>query len=124
MRFCSVSPTTYDRITRDLQSRFIRLLKIYIVAGKIVRSAHSLQLHREIDETVTETQAPSVIHDLDAMLDEWVESLPRNVKYAANNADNPKMLTLCLIAFFVYYSATINLRMSSISFFVVLPFKL
>lgn len=123
MRFCSVSPAAYDRFTGDAHFRFIRLLKIYIVAGKIVRSAHSLQLHKDLDETVTETRAPSVIHHLDAMLDEWVESLPQNVKFAANNADNPKMLTLCLIAFFVYYSATINLRMSSVSFVVVHPFR-
>ncbi|KAK0466401.1 uncharacterized protein EV420DRAFT_1617658 [Desarmillaria tabescens] len=85
---------------------FVALLKIYVVAGKIVRSAHSLQLLREMDGT--KAQIPQVIHHLDVMLEDWIESLPPNVKYAANEAGNPKMLTLCLIAFFVYYSATIN----------------
>ncbi|KAF8922155.1 fungal-specific transcription factor domain-containing protein [Mucidula mucida] len=75
---------------------FVALLKIYIVAGKIVRSAHSLKLLKEINETGA--QVPTVIHHLDIMLEDWVESLP------------PNMMTLCLIAFFVYYSATINLH--------------
>ncbi|KAK0208870.1 hypothetical protein DFS33DRAFT_480441 [Desarmillaria ectypa] len=44
------------------------------------------------------------------MLKDWVESLPPNIKYAADDAGNPKIHTLCLIAFFVYYSATINLH--------------
>ncbi|KAF9040392.1 hypothetical protein BDZ89DRAFT_1090289 [Hymenopellis radicata] len=94
---------------------FVALLKIYIVAGKIVRSAHSLKLLKEINET--EAQVPTVIHHLDIMLEDWVESLPPNVKYAANNSENPKMMTLCLIAFFVYYSATINLRTSALPSF-------
>lgn len=79
-----------------------------MVAGKIVQSAHSLQLLKEIDET--KVQVPLLIQRLDSTLEEWVESLPENVKYAANRTDNSRMLTLCLIAFFVYYSATINLR--------------
>ncbi|KAG7450114.1 uncharacterized protein BT62DRAFT_927430 [Guyanagaster necrorhizus] len=87
---------------------FVALLKIYVVAGKIVRSAHSLQLLRDMRKT--KAQIPQVIQHLDVMLEDWVESLPSNVKYAANDAGNPKILTLCLIAFFVYYSATINLR--------------
>ncbi|SJL06316.1 uncharacterized protein ARMOST_09652 [Armillaria ostoyae] len=44
------------------------------------------------------------------MLEDWVECLPPKVKYTANDAGSLKMLTLCLITFFEYYSATINLH--------------
>lgn len=50
------------------------------------------------------------IADLDSQLASWIHHLPTEVRFAANDPDNPKMLALCLIAFFVYYSAIINLR--------------
>ncbi|EIM91702.1 uncharacterized protein STEHIDRAFT_106439 [Stereum hirsutum FP-91666 SS1] len=92
---------------------FVALLKIYVVAGKIVRTAHSLKLLAEID--ATGRQVPELLQSLDGLLEDWVESLPPNIKFAANNVDDPKMLTLCLIAFFMYYSATINLHRPFIS---------
>ena len=51
------------------------------------------------------------VRALDQELAEWVENLPHNVRHATNDRKNPKMLALCLTAFFVYYSAIINLRM-------------
>jgi len=51
------------------------------------------------------------VRALDQDLAEWAENLPHNVRHATNDRKNPKMLALCLIAFFVYYSAIINLRM-------------
>lgn len=94
--------------SRELILVWYRLLKIYVVAGKIVRTAHSLKLLAEID--ATGRQVPELLQSLDGLLEDWVESLPHNIKFAANNVNDPKMLTLCLIAFFMYYSATINLR--------------
>ena len=52
------------------------------------------------------------VRALDQELAEWVENLPHNVRYATSDRKNPKMLALCLTAFFVYYSAIINLRTS------------
>lgn len=51
------------------------------------------------------------VRALDQELAEWVDNLPHNVRHATNDRRNPKMLALCLTAFFVYYSAIINLRM-------------
>ena len=50
------------------------------------------------------------VRALDQELAEWVENLPRNVRHATNERKNPKMLALCLTAFFMYYSAIITLR--------------
>ena len=50
------------------------------------------------------------VQELDRELAEWVENLPDNVRNAKNDRENTKMLVLCLTAFFVYYSAIINLR--------------
>ena len=50
------------------------------------------------------------VQELDQELREWVEDLPDNVRNATNDRENTKMLVLCLTAFFVYYSAIINLR--------------
>ena len=47
------------------------------------------------------------VSELDRELTEWAENLPDNIKHAR---DDRKMLALCLTAFFVYYSAIINLR--------------
>jgi len=42
---------------------------------------------------------------------------PHNVRHATTaDRKDPKMLALCLTTFFVYYSAIINLRMSSLPF--------
>ena len=51
------------------------------------------------------------VRELDQELVEWVQNLPDVVKQAASDKKNTKMLALCLTAFFVYYSAIINLRM-------------
>jgi len=53
------------------------------------------------------------VRALDQELAEWVENLPHNVRYATSDRKDPKMLALCLTAFFVYYSAIINLRTST-----------
>ena len=50
------------------------------------------------------------VQALDRELSEWVENLPHSVRHATTDRKNPKMLALCLTAFFVYYSAIINLR--------------
>ena len=83
-----------------------RLSKIYTIAGKIVRQVQS----SKIEDPSKDDQMSQTVHALDLELAEWVENLPHNVRYATNDRKNPKMLALCLIAFFVYYSAIINLR--------------
>ena len=50
------------------------------------------------------------VRALDQELVEWTENLPHNVRQATSDKKNPKMLALCLTAFFMYYSAIINLR--------------
>ena len=50
------------------------------------------------------------VRGLDQELAEWAENLPDNVRHATDDKKNTKMLALCLTAFFVYYSAIINLR--------------
>jgi hypothetical protein len=50
------------------------------------------------------------VRELDQELAEWAGNLPANVKHATGDRKNTKMLALCLTAFFVYYSAIINLR--------------
>ena len=70
----------------------------------------------KIEDPSKDDQMSQTVHALDRELAEWVESLPDNVRHATNDRKNPKMLALCLTAFFVYYSAIINLRMSSTQF--------
>ena len=90
------------------------LTKIYVVAGKIVRSAHSLSLLRKMDEPVHNSDQktlPDLLQSLDVLLEGWVESLPNRVRFAATSADEvPEMVSLCLLAYLVYYSCVINLR--------------
>lgn len=50
------------------------------------------------------------VRELDQELAEWAGSLPANVRHATEDRKNTKMLASCLTAFFVYYSAIINLR--------------
>lgn len=89
-----------------------RLSKIYIIAGKIVRKVQS----SKIEDPSKDDQMSQTVRALDRELSEWVENLPPNVRNAANDRKNPKMLALCLIAFFVYYSAIINLRTHTLHF--------
>ena len=79
-----------------------------MIAGKIVRNVQSSR----IEDPTKDDQMTRIVRGLDQELAGWVENLPHNVRYAANDRSNPKMLALCLIAFFVYYSAIINLRLS------------
>lgn len=83
-----------------------RLSKIYIIAGKIVRQVQS----SKIEDPSKDDQMSRTVHVLDQELVEWAENLPQNVKQATSDKKNPKMLALCLTAFFMYYSAIINLR--------------
>ena len=89
-----------------------RLSKIYIIAGKIVRQVQS----SKIEDPSKDGQMSQTVRELDRELTEWVENLPHSVRHATNDRKNPKMLALCLIAFFVYYSAIINLRMCTSPF--------
>ncbi|KAJ3892788.1 fungal-specific transcription factor domain-containing protein [Lentinula edodes] len=82
------------------------LLRIYVIAGKIMRFVQSAK----VEDAKSEKMHESVM-DLDSELDNWQHDLPPEVKYAANDTSNPKMFTLCLIAHFVYNSAKINLQM-------------
>lgn len=52
------------------------------------------------------------LKDLDLQLSKWQEELPLDIRHAAaNSGDNdPQMVSLCLITYFVYYSSIINLR--------------
>ncbi|KAJ3867693.1 fungal-specific transcription factor domain-containing protein [Lentinula novae-zelandiae] len=84
---------------------FVALLRIYVIAGKIMRFVQSAK----VEDAKSEKMHESVM-DLDSELDNWQHNLPPEVKYAANDTSNPKMFTLCLIAHFVYNSAKINLR--------------
>ena len=65
----------------------------------------------KIEDPSKDDQMNQIVHALDRELTEWVENLPHSVRHATNDRKNPKMLALCLTAFFVYYSAIINLRM-------------
>ncbi|KAM0751794.1 hypothetical protein T439DRAFT_379882 [Meredithblackwellia eburnea MCA 4105] len=101
-----VQPSTF-------MTGFMYLSKIYIVAGKIVRSAQSLSMLRNMDErgaNSDSSEIQSTIASLDRLLEDWVESLPDRVRYAANSDDHPEMVALCLLAYLVYYSAVINLH--------------
>ncbi|KIK65651.1 hypothetical protein GYMLUDRAFT_364676 [Collybiopsis luxurians FD-317 M1] len=84
---------------------FVALLGIYVIAGKIMRFAQSSHIEDAKSERTKKT-----IRDLDSELYNWIHRLPPEVRFAANNSTNSKMLALCLIAFFVYYSAIINLH--------------
>lgn len=65
----------------------------------------------KIEDPSKDDQMSRTVRALDQELTEWFENLPQNVKHATNDRKNPKMLALCLTAFFMYYSAIINLRM-------------
>ncbi|KAJ3936890.1 MAG: fungal-specific transcription factor domain-containing protein [Lentinula lateritia] len=84
---------------------FVALLRIYVIAGKIMRFVQSAKVEDARSEKMHES-----VMDLDSELDNWQHNLPPEVKYAANDTSNPKMFTLCLIAHFVYNSAKINLH--------------
>lgn len=64
----------------------------------------------KIDDPSKEDHVNQTVRELDRELAEWAENLPDNVRHATNDRKNTKMLALCLTAFFVYYSAIINLR--------------
>lgn len=87
-----------------------RLSRIYIIAGKIARQVQS----SKIEDPSRDDQMSQTVRALDRELAEWAENLPHNVRHAKNDRKNPKMLALCLTAFFVYYSAIINLRMCTL----------
>ncbi|KAJ4465781.1 fungal-specific transcription factor domain-containing protein [Lentinula edodes] len=82
---------------------FVALLRIYVIAGKILRFVQSAK----VEDAKSEKMHESVM-DPDSELDNY--NLPPEVKYAANDTSNPKMFTLCLIAHFVYNSAKVNLH--------------
>ncbi|KAE9404478.1 hypothetical protein BT96DRAFT_813532, partial [Gymnopus androsaceus JB14] len=100
-----------DGIPQPIQSGksymtgFVALLSIYGIAGKIMRFTQSAHVEEARNEKTNKT-----IADLDSQLANWVHQLPSEVKYAANDPNDPQMFALCTIAFFVYYSAIINLH--------------
>jgi hypothetical protein len=65
----------------------------------------------KIEDPSKDDQMSQTVRALDQELVEWAENLPHNVRQATSDKRNPKMLPLCLTAFFMYYSAIINLRM-------------
>ncbi|PBL02106.1 hypothetical protein ARMGADRAFT_954261 [Armillaria gallica] len=101
----SVEGAPITKTGESFMTGFVALLEIYIIAGKVMRFVHSLQINDPLSEQTRKTVAA-----IDAELEHWLTRLPPTVRYAANNRQNPKMLTLCLITFFVYYSAVIDLH--------------
>ncbi|KAK0498377.1 hypothetical protein EDD18DRAFT_1351062 [Armillaria luteobubalina] len=101
----SVEGATISKTGDSYMTGFVALLEIYIIAGKVMRFVHSLQINDPQSEQTRKTVAA-----IDAELEHWLNHLPPTVRFAANNRQNPKMLTLCLITFFVYYSAVIDLH--------------
>ena len=65
----------------------------------------------KIEDPSKDDQMSQTVRVLDQELVEWAENLPHDVRQATSDKKNPKMLALCLTAFFMYYSAIINLRM-------------
>lgn len=110
-----VSLYRYDRLSSSLRmgirsfgyDRLLhRLTKIYIIAGKVARQVQP----SKIEDPLKDDQMNKTVRELDRELSEWAESLPPSVRHATSDRRNTKMLAVCLTAFFVYYSAIINLR--------------
>ncbi|KAJ7590742.1 fungal-specific transcription factor domain-containing protein [Mycena floridula] len=79
---------------------YIALLRIYVIAGKISRLVQF-----EDHDLIKQNMAV-----LDNELNVWYNTLPASIRVSSNTSDNPQMLILCLITFFVYYSSIINLH--------------
>ncbi|THV05382.1 hypothetical protein K435DRAFT_961147 [Dendrothele bispora CBS 962.96] len=90
---------------KSFMTGFVALLGIYVIAGRIMRFVQSKHIDDPRSEAARKTRAA-----LDADLAHWINNLPPYIRFSANDTSNPKLLSLCLIAFFVYYSAIINLH--------------
>ncbi|KAK7471016.1 hypothetical protein VKT23_002429 [Stygiomarasmius scandens] len=90
---------------KSFMTGFVALLRIYVIAGRIMRFVQS----KHIDDPKSETTRKTVAA-LDADLAGWINGLPPCIRFSANDTNNPQMLSLCLIAFFVYYSSIIFLH--------------
>ncbi|ORY25832.1 fungal-specific transcription factor domain-domain-containing protein [Naematelia encephala] len=89
---------------------FNSLVKIYTIAGRIERTAHSISFLNKYDNSADHPKVRETIRKLDDMLSEWSESLPSSVRYAANNPNRPDMFALCLLGHFALYACILNLH--------------
>ncbi len=89
---------------------FVALLRIYIIAGRIERTAHGIAFLEAFDNSAHEPKVRETVASLDAMLGDWNDSLPDSVRFAANDPGKPRLFSLCLLGHFNLYACQLNLR--------------
>ncbi|KAK8858801.1 hypothetical protein IAR55_003031 [Kwoniella newhampshirensis] len=89
---------------------FKSLLEIYAIAGRIERDAHNISFLKKYDNCADSPEVQETINKLDSMLDEWSDTLPDSVRYAANDPQRTDMFALCLLGHFALYACTLNLH--------------
>ncbi|KAH8835782.1 fungal-specific transcription factor domain-containing protein [Flagelloscypha sp. PMI_526] len=95
-----------DNLSGDsYMTGFFALLKIYKVAGRIARVVQSSRL-----DDPDSQEAQTILSSLDQDLAQWIDELPDKIRFAEKGTSNPRLLSLSISAFFVYYASIIILH--------------
>jgi hypothetical protein len=89
---------------------FVELIRAYAVAGKVERSAHSIQSIRAYDDPSQSQKLRDIVAELNQEMDSWVGDLPDCVRLAVNNPDRDSVFLLSMLSHMTLFAATINLR--------------
>ncbi|KAH6647177.1 fungal-specific transcription factor domain-containing protein [Truncatella angustata] len=94
-----------------LMTGFLAFARLCRIGGKIQQLYSPLRI-RELSDPTKAKRYLRTIGALDKKLNEWLASLPDDIRFSANDMDRGPNLTMCVIMFIVHAGSLLNLYRS------------
>ncbi|KAH8200554.1 hypothetical protein TruAng_005272 [Truncatella angustata] len=91
-----------------LMTGFLAFARLCRIGGKIQQLYSPLRI-RELSDPTKAKRYLRTIGALDKKLNEWLASLPDDIRFSANDMDRGPNLTMCVIMFIVHAGSLLNL---------------
>lgn len=98
-------------VGRDYTAGFKALSEAKVLAGKVIRAAQSVAFLRSIDNATNGGEAMhGVVATLDAMLYDWLSTLPDLIPASLVGAGSLELRISAFLALYIHHASIINLR--------------
>lgn len=104
-------PSPESRPASTPMTGFLAFARLCRIGGKIQQLYSPLRI-REVAKPAKAKQRLRIIASLDKSLNEWLISLPDDIRFSANQLDRGPNLTMCVIMFIAHAGSLLNLYRS------------
>lgn len=101
-------PSPESRPASTPMTGFLAFARLCRIGGKIQQLYSPLRI-REVAKPAKAKQRLRIIASLDKSLNEWLISLPDDIRFSANQLDRGPNLTMCVIMFIAHAGSLLNL---------------